>query len=67
MYDEATATMGGGTSTIDKPKSRQEKVEEWRNKHNAEYRAACHEHECTCTPTRAQMLLIQQWDNPPVD
>jgi hypothetical protein len=66
MYDEATATMGGGTSTIEKPKTRQEKIEEWRNTHRGEYIKAC-EDNCTCTPTRAQMLMIDQWDSPPVD
>jgi hypothetical protein len=68
MYDEHTATMGGDTTTtIEKPKTRHEKIEEYRSAHEAEYRTACRDSQCTCTPTRAQMLIMQNYENPPVD
>jgi hypothetical protein len=65
MYDEMPITPGGIVKPK-KPKSRAEKVKDWKATHQAEYKRACDDH-CTCTPSRAQMLLIEQWDNPPVD
>jgi hypothetical protein len=66
MFDEKMESGAGGATTIEKPKTRAEKVKEWRNKYQAEYKKAC-EDNCTCTPTRSQMLLIDQWERPPVD
>lgn len=72
MFNEATtASLGGGevTEAPAKPKSREEKIADWKNQNAAaiqEARAAC----CTCTPTRAQMLLADQADGhaaPPID
>jgi hypothetical protein len=66
IFDEATVTMGGkATTTIEKPKSRDQKIEEWRDAHRTEYNKVCDE--CTCTPTRAQALMFDAWDSPPVD
>jgi hypothetical protein len=67
MFDENTATMGGATITIEKPKTRQQKIEEWRKIHQAEYNQTCHDAQCTCTPTRAQALILEAFDNPPID
>jgi hypothetical protein len=67
MFDEATASIGGEAATkAPKPLSRAQRVENWREAHRAAYKAACDDH-CTCTPTRAQMLLMDQWKNPPID
>jgi hypothetical protein len=67
MNDMTMSTEGVAIADpITKPKSRAEKQEEWRKAHHAEYKRACDDN-CTCTPTRAQMLMIDQWDNPPVD
>lgn len=60
-------SLGGGATidvTVDKPKvkTRAQKLTEWRKANQAAYKKACDDN-CTCTPTRAQMLLIQQWDN----
>jgi len=71
MYDEAVASAGGVAvdPIVEKPKSRAEKVQAWKAVNHATYevaRQAC----CTCTPTRAQMLLVQQYEgdvSPPVD
>ena len=67
MYDEATATMGGEASTIEKSKTRQQKIDEYRAVHRAEYVKACDDSDCTCTPTRAQMLIMNNYDCPPID
>lgn len=67
MFDEATATMGGNTATkIEKPKSRAQRIEDWRKQNQAAYKQAC-DANCTCTPTRADMLMMDQWNNPPID
>jgi hypothetical protein len=68
MYDEATATIGGDVKEkVDKPKSRAERIEEWRDANRTAYLNACKQSQCTCTPTRAQMLLMDAWESPPVD
>jgi hypothetical protein len=70
MYDEATATLGGDVKEpakkLKKP-SRAERIAAWRKENEAAYTKACHESNCTCTPTRAQMLIMNQWASPPVD
>lgn len=68
MNDQVTATLVGDLvdSPIAKPPTRQEKIEAWREQNAAAYKQACQD-VCTCTPTRAQMLLHDQWDNPPID
>jgi hypothetical protein len=61
MYDEMNATTGGSTSVVEKPKSRAERIQDWKKENQAAYKEAqnaC----CVCTPTRAQMLLIDQYD-----
>jgi hypothetical protein len=66
MYDEHTATLGGDVKEpIAKPKTHAQKVADWRKENQPAYKEACEAH-CTCTPTRAQMLLINQWEMPPV-
>lgn len=67
MFDETTASAGGEIAEkIKKPPTRAQKIAAWREANQTAYTAACHEH-CTCTPTRAQMILLQQWENPPID
>lgn len=68
MFDEHATTAGGEVAEkIKAPLTRDEKIAAWRKDNERAYKQACHEHECTCTPTRAQMLLFDQWRNPPVD
>ena len=69
MYDEAPTGFGGEVKepvTKTKPKTRAQKVAEWQAANAPAYKAACASH-CTCTPSRADMLLMDQWHNPPVD
>lgn len=68
MYDEATTGLGGEVKEkpAAKPKTRAQKVKDWQKENHAAYKQACEDH-CTCTPSRAQMLLIHQWDSPPID
>ena len=68
MYDEATATLGGEVKeAAAPPKSRAERISEWRAANRTAYVNACKESQCTCTPTRAQMMLMDAWQSPPVD
>jgi hypothetical protein len=60
-FDVDTATK------IEKPKTRQEKVDEYRKTHYAAYARACESEQCTCTPTRAEMLIMDNYRNPPID
>lgn len=55
------------TTKIEKPKTRAQKIEEWRAAHAAEYNQTCQDAQCTCTPTRAQSLIIAAYQNPPID
>jgi hypothetical protein len=55
------------TTKIEKPKTRAQKIEEWRKAHQAEYGKTCHDVQCTCTPSRAQALIIAAYENPPID
>jgi len=67
MYDEMSTSAGGETTTIEKPKTRAEKIAEWRAINQKQYENACHEANCTCTPTRAQILIIDNYNIPPID
>jgi hypothetical protein len=68
MFNDTTASAGGEvTATIEKPPSRQEKVNAWREQNRAAYNSACEHERCTCTPTRAEALIKAQWNNPPID
>jgi hypothetical protein len=69
MNDQPTATLTGDLvdSPIKKPPTRPEKIKAWKDEHRLAYKEACKAYECTCTPTRAQMLLREQWENPPID
>lgn len=49
-----------------KPPSRAQRIAKWRKENKAAYQSACDAH-CVCSPTRAQLLLINQWNSPPVD
>lgn len=53
--------------TIQKPPSREQKIEAYQKEHYAEYRAACDDAQCTCSPTKAQMLIINNYQSPPID
>ena len=33
----------------------------WRKENEAAYKAACENERCTCTPTRAEMLLMERF------
>jgi hypothetical protein len=57
----------GDTTPLEKPKSREEKVAEYRAAHRAEYERACNNERCTCTPTRAEMLIMENYNHPPID
>ena len=65
--DPKSAFEGDTITPIEKPKSREEKVKDYRAAHAAEYRKACDDAQCTCTPTRAQMLIMQNYERPPID
>ena len=68
MFDETTASLGGEVlEKVKKPPTRAQKVAAWRKAHQDAYNRTCHEVNCTCTPTRAQALILAQWDNPPID
>jgi len=49
-----------------KPKTRAQRIVDWRAANEAAYRTAC-DARCECSPTRAQLLLLDQWERPPVD
>ena len=55
------------TTSIEKPKTRDQKIAEYRAAHEVEYQNACHEERCTCSPTRAQMLIMENYNHPPID
>ncbi len=67
-YDEHVATLGGEVKEKETatPKTREQRIADWRQDNAVAYKVAC-EDRCTCTPSRAQMLLLQQWDSPPID
>lgn len=57
------------TLPIDLPrtKTRAEKLDEFRKLNQSAFNQACQDN-CTCTPTRAQMLLIDQYEGrAPID
>ena len=65
---EPKSAFEGDTITpIEKPKTRQQKIAEYRAAHKAEYQRACESERCTCTPTRAEMLIMENYNNPPID
>jgi hypothetical protein len=55
------------TTKIEKPKTRAQQIAAWREAHHAEYAGVCSDVQCTCTPTRAQSLIIEAYRNPPID
>jgi predicted SpoU family rRNA methylase len=64
---DTMSAFEGSNTTIEKPKTRQQKIDEWRQIHAAEYGRTCHDVQCTCTPSRAQALIIAAYENPPID
>jgi hypothetical protein len=68
MNDQPTATLVGDPieSPITKPLTRAQRAAAWRKARACEYTEA-RDAQCTCTPTRAQMLLLTQWEHPPID
>ncbi len=70
MNDQVTATLVGDVvdapADIAKPKSREERIEDWRKENQAAYNRAFSAN-CKCSPSKADMLMIQQWNSPPVD
>jgi hypothetical protein len=65
--DQMSIFEGDTTTPLEKPKSREEKVAEYRAAHRAEYNHACRESECRCSPTRQESLIIDSYRNPPID
>jgi hypothetical protein len=65
--DTKSAFEGDTITPIEKPKTREEKVEAYRKLHRGEYIRACDNAQCTCTPTRAEMLIMNNYKNPPID
>jgi hypothetical protein len=69
MFNDTT-TAGASEAAVDqaptKPKTRPERIADWRKENRAAYEAARNAHVC-CTPSRQQMILFDQWENPPVD
>ena len=70
MFDEQTS-LGGEIKEKEQVKvkklTRAQRIAAWRKANEADYNKACHEAHCTCTPTRAQMLIMDNWRSPPVD
>jgi len=70
MFTDTTASAGGEIATkepaIKKP-SRDDRIAAWRKEHEAAYQAACRDSQCTCTPSKAQALLMQNYERPPID
>jgi hypothetical protein len=68
MYDEAVASAGGvAGDVVDKPKSRSEKITEYRVAHESEYKKACEDASCRCSATKAELLIMGNYERPPVD
>jgi hypothetical protein len=72
MFNEASASLGGDVREdvkIEKPKTRAERLAAWKKGVSTEYKA-CKDAICNCSPSRAQMLLVDQYEgraNPPID
>ncbi len=70
MNDQVTATLVGDAidapTDIAPPKTRAERIEDWRKENQAAFNQACSA-SCKCSPTKADMLMIEQWASPPVD
>jgi hypothetical protein len=65
--DPKSAFEGDTITPIERPKTRQQKIDEYRAAHQAEYKRACENERCTCTPTRAEMLIMENYNHPPID
>jgi hypothetical protein len=71
-YDEPIATLGGEVTekeAVTPPKTRDERIVDWKKENQAHYEAARREC-CNCAPSRAQMLLVDQYEgraNCPID
>jgi hypothetical protein len=73
MNKRVTDTLVGdpvdAPSNTQPPKTRAERIQDWKNENQAAYEVARREI-CNCAPTRAQMLLADQFEgrcNCPVD
>jgi hypothetical protein len=60
--DKMSTFEDGTVTTVERPKTRAEKISQWKRDNHAAYKRACDDSHCTCTPTRAQMLIIQQYE-----
>jgi hypothetical protein len=65
--DPKSSFVGDTITPIEPPKTRQQKIDEYRKAHEAEYKRACESERCTCTPTRAEMLIMERYNHPPID
>jgi predicted trehalose synthase len=71
MYNESTATIGGEVkeeeTTKITPKTRDQRIAEWREANRATYEKAFNAPHNCCSPTRANQMIIDQWNSPPID
>ncbi len=71
MNDHVTDTLVGDPIIVQgdipvTPKTREERIADWRKENQAAFNQACSA-SCKCSPTKADMLMIEQWASPPVD
>jgi hypothetical protein len=52
---------GDTITKVEEPLTRYQRLYEWRKANEEAYKAACHS-ECMCAPSKAEMLLIQQYN-----
>jgi|HubBroStandDraft_4_1064222.scaffolds.fasta_scaffold2196459_1 hypothetical protein len=70
MFNEAPSGSGGGEVEVKerlKKPSRAERIEAWRKEHQAEYNRACSDSNCRCSATKAEALIMEQFNHPPID
>jgi hypothetical protein len=67
MFNEAPSGSGGEVEGLKKPLSRAERIEAWRQEHQAEYNKACADSNCRCSATKAEALIMEQFNHPPID
>jgi aerobic-type carbon monoxide dehydrogenase small subunit (CoxS/CutS family) len=52
---------GDTITTIEKPKTRAEKLSDFQKANKEAYKKACESH-CMCSPSRAEMLLMDRYN-----
>jgi hypothetical protein len=51
---------GDNVTTLEKPKTKAQKLVAFRKKNHAAYQKACDSH-CMCSPSKAELLLMAQY------